>query len=245
MRPDGSTKILRVVKALDYVLALREQDPITPMVLNNSWGLKSQSDSIKLAVERLLDLGVVVVGAAGNCGPVPTHDYCDELQGVSFPWSEIDDVIVVGAAGTEKNWLRGDEPELEGWWATFDQPDDDDAVVDDHCYIASFSSRAVPGQKIDLVAPGNFVFVPVSFFLKSGTSYAAPYVAGAAALLLDRDPSLTPQEVRSLLVESAIPCAPGQSYEDPIDGASAPWTGGPEEQGAGLLRVDRALELLN
>ena len=59
----------------------------------------------------------------------------------------------------------------------------------------------------------------------SGTSTSVPIVAGAAALMLQKDPTLTPDDVKLRLMESA----------DPLAGASA------YEQGAGLLDVAGAL----
>ncbi|MFE7036237.1 S8 family serine peptidase [Streptomyces sp. NPDC057621] len=73
----------------------------------------------------------------------------------------------------------------------------------------------------------------------SGTSAAAPQVAGACALLLEIDPKLTPEEIRDLLTETARRVDHGWSNWD---------TGGLSARdgatGAGLLRVDEAVTLL-
>ncbi|NJM07524.1 S8 family serine peptidase [Candidatus Gracilibacteria bacterium] len=63
----------------------------------------------------------------------------------------------------------------------------------------------------------------------NGTSAAAPHAAAAAALLLERDPTLTPQEIYNLLAESALDMA-------------AP--GFDNDTGAGLIQVDAALAAL-
>jgi len=61
------------------------------------------------------------------------------------------------------------------------------------------------GNNVDLVAPG-FVYTTVRgglYSTASGTSVAAPTVAGVAALVISANPSLTPLEVQELLKQSA------------------------------------------
>jgi hypothetical protein len=76
--------------------------------------------------------------------------------------------------------------------------------------IAEFSSRGpAPGSgaiKPDLVAPGVGIMstIPGGLYMPlNGTSMAAPYVAGLAALLLEEHPDWTPARVKSALVNTA------------------------------------------
>jgi len=122
--------------------------------------------------------------------------------------------------------------------------------------VSDFSSRGpVPGgrNKPDLLAPGegiisclsnrrflsvrsvggNYEFRPLtplstnsSYIGLSGTSMAAPHIAGAAALLLQADPTLTPERIKEILLKTATPL-PG------VDLAT---------QGAGLLNLVAALK---
>jgi minor extracellular serine protease Vpr len=77
--------------------------------------------------------------------------------------------------------------------------------------IALFSSRGPASPfniKPDLVAPGAFINstdLKGTYSVMSGTSFAAPHVAGAAALLLQLHPDLTPGEVAGILVSTAKP----------------------------------------
>ncbi len=115
--------------------------------------------------------------------------------------------------------------------------------------ISSFSSWGVAGDltlKPDVLAPGGNIFsaYPLDaidangsgFASLGGTSMAAPHVAGAAALLLDVNPDLSPEDVRALL----------QNNAHPVDNhkASVAGTWLPEavfRQGAGLINIPMSL----
>ncbi|MGK3963225.1 S8 family serine peptidase [Sorangium sp. So ce118] len=108
--------------------------------------------------------------------------------------------------------------------------------------VSRFSSHGLSAAlsfKPDLAAPGGSIYstVPVergAYDTLSGTSMAAPHVAGAVALLLGARPELQAERVRDVLQNSAVP---------------APWSGDPGAgvpesahlQGAGMIRVDRAI----
>jgi len=71
---------------------------------------------------------------------------------------------------------------------------------------------AVPGSNwgastVDLAAPGKEIYstVPGGYAVFSGTSMAAPYVSGAAALLLARNSGLTNLQVKQRLMSSVDP----------------------------------------
>lgn len=92
--------------------------------------------------------------------------------------------------------------------------------------------RASRGSYIALAAPGVEIFSPVpgngwDFF--SGTSMAAAHVAGVVALLLEKNPNLTPHEVKTLLESTALDL--GEPRKDP-------------EYGAGRVDAFKALETL-
>ncbi|MFC4766658.1 S8 family peptidase [Effusibacillus consociatus] len=94
--------------------------------------------------------------------------------------------------------------------------------------IANFSSR---GEGIDVSAPGVGILSTVGtnrYQEKSGTSMAAPHVTGTAALLLSLRPSLTTDEIKSILRSTATP----------ISGYSQ------REQGSGIINAERAVNSL-
>jgi subtilisin family serine protease len=85
------------------------------------------------------------------------------------------------------------------------------------------------GSLVDLVAPGqNIVTTSVGsrYRTVNGTSFASPYVAAAAAMLLQKDPGLTPAEIRTILIETSR------------DLGDRGWDG---DYGNGRLQVDAAV----
>ena len=62
------------------------------------------------------------------------------------------------------------------------------------------------GSYIALAAPGAEIFLPApdqKYQITSGTSFSAAYVSGVAALMLERNPALKPQELRAILTRTA------------------------------------------
>ena len=123
-----------------------------------------------------------------------------------------------------------------------------ESVPQDWQRLASFSSRGpsvLPDRSVkpDLLAIGQYVYTATSttvgagiydasgFALLNGTSYSAPIVAGAAAVLKAARPGLTVQQYRSLLINNAAAFTS-------VDGRQFT----PVEGGAGLLNLDAALK---
>ena len=81
-------------------------------------------------------------------------------------------------------------------------------AVDDNDIVTGYSNK---GTEVDLVAPGGVLTNKImstkpggGFTGKYGTSMATPHASGAAALLLEADPTLTPDEVRTILQNTAV-----------------------------------------
>ena len=87
-------------------------------------------------------------------------------------------------------------------------------------FVAHFSSRGPVSPfyiKPDMVAPGAYINttqINSSYNFTSGTSFAAPHVSGAAALLMQKNPELENHEIKSLLVTTVQPVsnAYGQKF---------------------------------
>jgi subtilisin family serine protease len=148
-----------------------------------------------------------------------------------------------------------------------------DPTVLDDVYLSDFSSRALPGQQLDVLAPGSWVRGPMpgldnyahlpwwskgigdlvggnpgNFYYVGGTSMAAPHVTSAAALLLEKNPDLTPAEVEAALKAAVLPL-PDTGSRDVWDNtapATITWDtdcgGTPcDPVGAGLIQLDMLL----
>ncbi|MDO8657265.1 MAG: S8 family serine peptidase [Candidatus Levybacteria bacterium] len=139
-------------------------------VSSNSWGCRCQSVIIDDAINYAHSKGAVTVVAAGN----------SDLDALDYSPASSDYAITVAAS--DPNDLK-----------------------------ASFSNW---GEKIDVTAPGVDILsvraavnpmctaertVGTNYCRVSGTSMATPHVAGLAALLLAKDPTLTNEEIRQLL----------------------------------------------
>ena len=84
-------------------------------------------------------------------------------------------------------------------------------IIYDSDYVVYFSSRGPVSEfyiKPDLVAPGVFInttSINNEYAILSGTSFAAPHVTGAAALLLEKNPNQNPAQIKTILTTSADP----------------------------------------
>ena len=191
MDKDGSGNSSDIIAGMQWVADHQKEYKIRVMSL--SLGAKpagSRLDPLAAAVEGIWKKGIVVVAAAGNSGP---KQNTIATPGVS-PL-----IITVGAVDDKRT------PEYE-----------DDG-------IAEFSSRGpVNGKQVkpDLVAPGvgitaantnpDYTGTSRAETLKepytrmSGTSVATPVVSGAAALLLGKNPEMTPSEVKEAIMKNAV-----------------------------------------
>ena len=97
---------------------------------------------------------------------------------------------------------------------------------DDKRYLSGSYGSSF-GASLDVMAPGEGVYVPWGNHTRiNGTSFSAPIVSGAIALIYSFDPSLTPSEVVSSLTSTARKLGPSEFF------------------GAGLVDVGAAIEML-
>ncbi len=226
----GHGYVSDVIEALDYAVATKDVYRIK--VINLSVGAAVTesfwTDPLTIAARRAVDAGIVVVAAAGNLGSNSAGQ--TQFGGITAPgnapW-----VLTVGASNHGGTARRADDT------------------------IGTFSSRGPTWgdftAKPDLIAPGvgiESLSDPLStlyseqsryllngtrptwykpYLSMSGTSMAAPVVAGTVALMLEANPRLTPNAIKAILQYTAQE-RPGES---------------PLAQGAGLLNARGALRM--
>jgi serine protease AprX len=228
----GQGYISDVIAAIDYAISVKAAYNIRVINLSVASGVSESYwlDPLTLAARRAVDAGIVVVASAGNLG----ENGQERLQsgGITSPgnapW-----VLTVGAVSEQANSIRSNDT------------------------IARFSSSGPTwidfAAKPDLVAPGvaieslanprstlyfslpemlvsgspglNLGFKP--YLSLSGTSMAAPVVAGTVALMLEANPKLTPNAVKAIL-----------QYTAQVQGNTSLLT-----QGAGMLNARGAIRL--
>ena len=188
---DGSARTSDVVQGLQWVLNNKDAYNIRVVNLsfNSTVAESYHTSALDAAVEILWFNKIVVVVSAGN-----------QSTGVVYPPANDPFVITVGATDDKGTSSL-----------------DDDA-------ISSFSAYGTTEdgiQKPDLVAPGKNIIARLvntnmgmasahpgnvisgMYFKMSGTSVSAPMVSGAVALLLQDEPSLTPDQVKYRLTTTA------------------------------------------
>jgi serine protease AprX len=188
---NGSARTSDVIAAADWIYNHRIQYGIGVANFSLHAGNPNYAleDPLALAVRRLWLTGTVVVAAAGNEGPghmvyAPASD----------PF-----VITVGAVGTNGTATTADDT------------------------VAPWSSNGYTAEgfrKPELSAPGRYMVGPLvdgstiaqtfsdrvvaqGYLWMSGTSFSAPVVSGAAAQILARHPSWTPDQVKGALMLTA------------------------------------------
>jgi len=169
-------------------------------VINMSFGADEDSLTLRAAIAEAHDrYGVVIVAAAGNSGEAS----------VAFPAR--DETVIAVSSSDHRN--PDSKAPFSNWGPQV--------------------TVAVPGVDIASTLPTKFCGPGWScvsgqpYALGSGTSFSAPLVAGAVALILSKGPPMSPDAVKSRLVSTAV---------DLPDGAYTGW------DGAGRVQADLALE---
>ena len=172
-------------------------DPATadqPAVVNNSWSAPSANDTwFRPMIRRWLELGIVPVFAAGNTGP--------GAGSIGSP-AGYPEAIAVGALDTD-----GSVPSFSSRGPVVWQDPDGLGPV-----------AGTVLAKPDLAAPGVGIVssVGAGYLAYSGTSMAAPHVAGVVALMREANPALPAAAVAGILRASAVDV--GAAGPDPASG---------------------------
>jgi serine protease AprX len=222
---DGVAVTSDVIAAADWIYANRDTYGIrvANFSLHSAYANYGMRDPLSTAVRRLWLTGTVVVAAAGNNGP----------QRMLYAPGSDPFVITVGALDTNGTATAADD--VNAPWS-------------------SYGPTAEGFAKPELAAPGRYLAAPVpagatlptalpdrvvapGYMWMSGTSFAAPIVAGVAAELLARHPDWTPDQVKGalMLTAQAVPNAdPVSAGVGEIDAGAAAAVTNPPNPNANL-----------
>jgi len=230
LNQNGSGWSSVIARGIVYVTDLKKSGALgtSPVVINMSLGGGILDAVEKAAIDYAIANGVIIVASAGNRG----------TAGMGYPGAYAP-VVSVAAAGWIGQWSNS------AWWNNRDVPESAGA---EQFYIAGFSSRQKAGQDLDVVAPGHWIVGPyqvnsgqTSYYYLSGTSMSAPHVAGIAALMMQKNPSLTQAMVESILESAAKPMAAGCVSVAGPGGATESTCWGTDAVGSGFITADAAL----
>ena len=196
---DGGVDVSQVIAAIDWVVQHAHDPGLNIRVINLSYGTNSLQpytvDPLAYAAEQAWKHGLVVVAAGGNDG------FQKKKNAPALADPAIDPfLIAIGTADTH---------------ATLTLSDDN---------LSSFSPWPKKGnmRSVDLVAPGAHLqglrvpnsyidvnhpegFLSSRYFRGSGTSESTAITSGAVALILQKYPNATPDQVKKLLTNTAVP----------------------------------------
>ena len=165
---------------------------------------------IALAIRYAVDQGAKVINASFGKKLSPNASWVQE----ALAYAAAKDVLFVHAAGNDGVDL--DNPENSNF--PNDQYSQKGGNLDNYISVGALTASYGPGmiasfsnygkKGVDIFAPGDAIYstLPLSNYgLESGTSMAAPAVAGLAAVIRSLHPQLTAVEVKRIILDSGLP----------------------------------------
>jgi Subtilase family len=194
---DGGVDVSQVIAAIDWVVQNRHTNGLNIRVINLSYGTNTTQsylvDPLAHAAEQAWRHGIVVVAAAGNSG----YQKGSGAPGLANPAY---DPTVIGVGGSD---TMGTPSPWDNQIASFSAVAANGGArkPDFVAPGAHMQGLRVPNSYLDLTFPGGIL--DGRYFRGSGTSQSAAIVSGAVALILQKYPAMSPDQVKAFLAENA------------------------------------------
>jgi serine protease AprX len=191
---DGGFDVTQVIAAIDWVVQHAHDPGFNIRVISLSYGTNSTQahtvDPLAYAAEQAWKHGIVVVTAAGNTG----YQRGNTAPGLADPAY---DPYVIAAGGYDS---MGTAPFNDDKMGTYSASSAGCGSCKNPDFVAMGTHAQglrVPGSYIDQTHPEGLL--GTRYFRGSGTSEATAIVSGAVALILQKYPSMSPDQVKRFL----------------------------------------------
>jgi len=202
---NGAGSDSTVIAAIQQAIALKNTYNIRVINLSLGRGIPVSytQDPLCQAVESAWKSGIVVVVAAGNYGRLSVND----SHGFGTITAPGNDPLVLTVGATKSNGSSSASAETKASYSskgptTYDHVVKPDLMAPGNGVV----SLSAPGANLESAYPSEAVKgnkTNKDYFKMSGTSMATPAVAGAVALLLQEQSTLTPDQVKARLMKTA------------------------------------------
>jgi serine protease AprX len=202
-----------VIAAIQQAIALRSTYNIRVINLSLGRGIfvSYTQDPLCQAVESAWKAGIVVVVAAGNYGRLSVNG----SNGFGTITAPGNDPYVLTVGAMKSNGSTSPSAETKASYSSKGPTTYDHVVKPDIMAPGNdIVSLSAPGATLEANYPGELVTGNDGnndYFTLSGTSMATPVVAGAAALLLQENSALTPDQVKARLMKTAYKVFPNST----------------------------------
>jgi serine protease AprX len=197
-----------VIAAIDYAISVKAAYNVRVINLSVASGVYESywTDPLTLAAKRAVDAGIIVVASAGNLGQDELgHKQAGGITSPgNAPW-----VLTVGASSEQATSARSNDTIAKfssrgPTWIDFSAKPDlvaPGVAIESLADSQSTLYYSLPGMLLSGASGLNLSYKP--YLSLSGTSMAAPVVAGTVALMLEANPKLSPNAVKAILQYTA------------------------------------------
>ncbi len=189
----GRATVLDIIYGLQFAVDHRAKYNIRVVNLSmqSTTAESYKTDPLDAAVESAYFHGMVVVAAAGNRGAGPN----------ATGYAPGNDPFAITVGAVDDQGTKGNGDDVVASWSSQGRTQDGFMKPDIAAPGSGIVSTLAPGSLYSTLCPS--CIVSGRYLRAGGTSMAAPVVSGTAALILERHPEWTPDQVKSTIMATA------------------------------------------